>query len=246
MKYGEQRSDSSGPPKGLRLKAMVSSAKRFAKDNLGLEGSCVASGGLRVLAGKAVKWMGLPKTMGAIVEASLESVVPPMEEWDIHHIAKFAIRLLANRGYLDRGEVIPPWDRSPVWTALFFSGVKDVDMADGRKIVKVYMTALTGLPAGTELETVVSWKAASWIAKELGFPRFEKAHRRDLVGMVGFTLVDGSASVRIEKIAPSSSQKTANRKLAKARLEKDCPRVKISCVECPEIISRCPLATRRE
>lgn len=171
----------------------------------------------------------------------------------VRRLDKVALRLILNRivmnaDYLARGEVIPRWvGVPPIWTVLKIYDVGQERIKD-RPYTSLYVRTMTNVVAGNRYRMLVPGRYARWAAKEMGYPRYEKAHERELMGMVSNVVlgVNVHGHTTISRIKPSSSQEDHNRSLARARLEKDCKFRTRSCCTCPYGLDRCGLACRRK
>jgi len=181
------------------------------------------------------------------VDLSVSAILTDKLELDKDSIRRVMFRVLVNAEYLQRGEVIPVWPGSPpVWTVIRAIGV-DYEAIKERKYVRLTIKALANIVAGDTFSMLLPVKYVRWLAKEMGYPAYERAHEREIMGMASHAVLalNKHGGPTLSRVRPSSSQADANRKLARARLEKDCKHKTRQCWACPMGVDQCRLACRR-
>jgi hypothetical protein len=162
-------------------------------------------------------------------------------------IKTLILKMLQNKHYLEAGETIPKWVGSPeVWTVMKVDDVDFVTMGT-KTCTQLHINTLTGVVAGEHHNIVLPTKYVKYIMKEMGYPRYDKPHPREIMGMMAFVKLGTSHHGRtsITKVKPTSSQTIYNRKKAKARINKNCTFKTTSCCNCLYGLDRCSLACRQ-
>ena len=247
MVRGIIKEASEHPPKGVGVKkllqAVVSDYVRFTRflgevfDSAEADALCDE---LRVITGLKVD--SLP-----LIRRSLEDALRSGQVLTKDVLKHLIMKLRQNKGYLEAGATIPRWTGTPpVWSVVKIEDLKVIRLRD-LPFAKLEVHALTGVLAGETHWLVLPIKYVRWLAKEIGYPRYEKAHERELVGMVTWARLEMTRFGRttIAKVSPTSGQSNHNRELANARLNKNCSNRQMSCYRCPLGLDSCDLATRR-
>ncbi len=236
------------PPKGVRVGALVKTAVRHAQSLEFLTGRKISEA--TVFEELAKKLAKIFRADLSAVRVTLEVFLGGVQELDSKMLVRIMLKFLQNQHYLRRDLAIPKWEPgAPTWTIMSVKDIVDFKTADHRKLLKLQVACLTGICAGDYMEFVFAPGYLKWMAKEVGFPAYEPVHERDIFRMKFWAKLgvgkDGR-SAAITKLAASSSQKTKNRNLAKARLEKQCKFILISCPACDRGLDQCELACRNK
>ena len=153
-----------------------------------------------------------------------------------------------NRGYILNGETVPRWSGKPdIWTVAGFTEVTEVRIKD-RPFAVLHLACHHGVAAGDEYRIMTTVKYARWLAKEIGYPRYERAHERDLGGMAAWVKLTVTRHGRTALAAAEATelQQERNRRLARARMAKRCALRTVACHMCRLGRDKCPLACRPE
>ena len=236
------------PPKGVRVGILVKSAVRHAAALESLTGRKITDPAVfEQLVKKLAK---IFRADLSAVRISLEIFLGGQQELSSKMLVRIMLKFLQNQHYLRQNLAIPNWEaKAPAWSVLSVRDIDEFHTADKRRLCKLQVACLTGICAGDYMEFVFAPGYLKWMAKEVGFPAYEPVHERDIFRMKFWAKLgtgkDG-CSRAITKLAASSSQKTKNRRLAKARLEKQCKFVQVSCPACLMGLDRCELACRNK
>jgi len=248
MKCGDITPAGDDPPKGVPLKNLLKKVQKMYvhfSDFLGenFKGTVVPALCDEIRARLDLTFNDLPA-----LRCSLEAMLEPQQVLTKSVLKMILLKMLQNKHYFLQNETIPRWaGQPPVWTVI---KVENADYLTIKEIsfLKVEAHALTGNLAGEMHHVVLPIRYVRWLVKEMGYPRYERAHEKEIVGMVSWVRMETTNHGRTTfgKAKPSSSQEAYNRKLARARIEKDCPYKTMSCYNCPFGLERCGLATRQK
>lgn len=183
-----------------------------------------------------------------LVRMSLTTL--PQLQFDAASLRRLALKFLQNKSYLKKGKLLPVWDnQDPVWTVLSVRDIRKPSHKTTKPSREVEVIGLTGPLAGDVWVFTYPVSYLRWLAKEIGFPKYEKAHERDLFRMRAFGLMGAQSkshpSVTVMKFVATSTLKKQNRRLAVTRLEKNCQQKTYSCATCFKGIDQCLLACRK-
>lgn len=236
------------PPKGVRLRGLLDRNRRLYVRFTRFLGERFTGSIVPELCGELRRAFRLSLDDESLIRCSLEELLPPGQPLTKQTIKGVLLKFdWCAPLYFPEGRYIPRWTGDPpVWAAVKIEDLTNVRIRN-KMFAELRIHSLAGATAGETHDVVLPIKYVRWLVKEMGFPRYEKAHERDVVGMVCWARLEttryGRVSVGVVK--PTGGQLDANRKLAKARLNKNCARRTVCCVTCPLGMDRCPLATRR-
>jgi hypothetical protein len=236
------------PPKGIQVKRLLQKMRKMYvhfTDFLGEEfkGPVVPN-----LCDELRSRLGLSHADLPALRASLEELIEPKQLLGEKVLKHIILKFMQNKEYIMQNQTIPKWTGyPPVWSMI---KIEDEQIIHIKEIpfARLDIHCLTGIVAGERHQILLPIKYVRWVAKEMGFPKYEKAHERDVVGMVSFIRLELTKNGRMSfgKVSPTSGHLEHNRGLARARLNKDCAFKTLSCVYCGLGMDKCPLATRRK
>jgi hypothetical protein len=235
------------PPKGVQVKRILGKMRKMYVHFTDFLGEDFTGPVVPNLCDELRSRLGLSHEDLPALRCSLEEMLEPNQVLSQRVLKHMILNLMQNKDYLFQNQTIPKWaGYPPVWSLV---KVEDQTLMHIKDIpfVRLDTHCLTGILAGEEHQVVLPIKYVRWVAKEMGFPKYEKAHERDIVGMVSFIRMELTKHGRISfgKVCPTSGHLEHNRALAKARLNKTCKYKTMTCVACPLGLDRCALACRQ-
>ena len=238
---------SKDPPQGIPLKRIL---KTVAKDYikfLPYLGEEFAAEIIPRLCEELRLMLHLPHEVLPAIKCSLEAFIDYKQPLTKTTLKGIILKFQQNKEYLERGEVIPRWGgQDPVWTIMKVEDASTIKLKEV-PFVRLEAHTLTGIVAGETHYIVLPIKYVRWLIKEMGYPKYEKAHEKEIVGMLSMIKLEVTKYGRttIAKVKTSSNHATHNRELAKARINKQCLFRKIPCCRCDYGRDKCVLACRK-
>jgi hypothetical protein len=193
LRRGEIPQPSSDHPTGFSLTAQrrkVAVAYLRLTDLLGVKLDGVAAVELADQLCSVVKLEGLEARHA--LEFSMQHLHGlVLDEGTLHGFLSW---VMENRDYLARGEGIPLWTgEPPVWACLrVIDGV--VEKIRDVQILRLVLKSYSGVTAGNYIELRVSPKYTRWLVKEMGYPKYGRAHELEIVGSVFWGLLGAGQS----------------------------------------------------
>jgi hypothetical protein len=180
------------------------------------------------------------------VRSILDKYVDELYTSDI--IKKVSWHLAGWEGELREGIAVPRWDgKTLVWAPVYVSSCDRIISTPGKRVYELSLKSLGGPTVSLEWPQITTAARIQSMLREIGLSKYEEHLDTDIGGMYMTVLLRASTKgLTLDDVHVSSSQRTINKKLYKAR-KQGCtgafpPYSGKECSSCPIARDMCPLS----